>query len=240
MRDRQSIAEERTVIPIIYDHENKTVGNSLKEMKESIVKGLLPYIVISHAKKHGEFHGYALIAAIRKSYDIYFGPSTIYPALNSCEKKGILKSEWRNERRKLPRKVYTLTNEGESVLAYPRGKGLKKEMRRGAVKGLLPLIILSRAKRGELHGYELMTAIRDLYHVKIGASTIYPALNSCEKKGILKSEWKIGEREEVPRKVYTLTNEGAYILGSLENSIDTFPINIPILDIIMTGEHRKI
>jgi len=48
---------------------------------------------------------------------VYFGPSTIYPLLNTLEKKGYVKSEWdmSNER---PRKVYTLTTEGRGLLNF--------------------------------------------------------------------------------------------------------------------------
>ena len=47
----------------------------------------------------------------------YFGPSTIYPLLHTLQKKGYVKSEWNmsNER---PRKVYTLTTEGQKLLNF--------------------------------------------------------------------------------------------------------------------------
>ena len=62
-------------------------------------------------------HGYQIITKIRRSFGVYFGPSTIYPLLGTLEKKGYVKSEWNmcNER---PRKVYKLTNEGQSLLNF--------------------------------------------------------------------------------------------------------------------------
>jgi DNA-binding PadR family transcriptional regulator len=62
-------------------------------------------------------HGYQIITRIRKTFGVYFGPSTIYPLLGTLEKKGYVASQWNmgNER---PRKVYKLTNEGQNLLNF--------------------------------------------------------------------------------------------------------------------------
>jgi DNA-binding PadR family transcriptional regulator len=62
-------------------------------------------------------HGYQVITRIRKTFGVYFGPSTIYPLLNLLEKKGYVKSEW-NMSSERPRKVYKLTTEGQSLLNF--------------------------------------------------------------------------------------------------------------------------
>jgi DNA-binding PadR family transcriptional regulator len=62
-------------------------------------------------------HGYQIITKIRKTFGVYFGPSTIYPLLGTLEKKGYVKSEW-NMNNERPRKVYKLTNEGQSLLNF--------------------------------------------------------------------------------------------------------------------------
>jgi len=62
-------------------------------------------------------HGYQVITKIRKSFGVYFGPSTIYPLLTSLEKKGQVNSAW-NMNSERPRKVYTLTSEGEKMLNF--------------------------------------------------------------------------------------------------------------------------
>ncbi|MEM3797721.1 MAG: PadR family transcriptional regulator, partial [Candidatus Bathyarchaeia archaeon] len=58
-----------------------------------------------------------IITKIRKTFGVYFGPSTIYPLLNALEKSGYVKSEWdmSNDR---PRKVYKLTPEGRNLLTF--------------------------------------------------------------------------------------------------------------------------
>jgi DNA-binding PadR family transcriptional regulator len=62
-------------------------------------------------------HGYQIITKIRKSFGVYFGPSTIYPLLASLEKKGYVNSEW-NMATERPRKIYKLTTEGNNMLSF--------------------------------------------------------------------------------------------------------------------------
>ena len=62
-------------------------------------------------------HGYQIITKIRKSFGVYFGPSTIYPLLASLEKKGYVNSQW-NMKTERPRKIYELTNEGNNLLNF--------------------------------------------------------------------------------------------------------------------------
>lgn len=91
------------------------VSNS-KEVQTKLMKGLLDLIVLQFLGAN-PMHGYQIITRIRKNFGVYFGPSTIYPLLNTLEKKGYVKSEWdmHNER---PRKVYHLTSEGQNLLNF--------------------------------------------------------------------------------------------------------------------------
>lgn len=90
--------------------------NNSKEVQVKLMKGLLDLIVLQFLNKQ-PMHGYKVITRIRKSFGVYFGPSTIYPLLNTLEKKGYVKSEWdmQNDR---PRKVYNLTTEGRNLLNF--------------------------------------------------------------------------------------------------------------------------
>jgi DNA-binding PadR family transcriptional regulator len=80
------------------------------------MKGLLDLIVLQFLSTQ-PMHGYQIIIKIRKSFGVYFGPSTIYPLLGALEKKGFVNSEW-NMASERPRKVYKLTNEGQSLLNF--------------------------------------------------------------------------------------------------------------------------
>jgi len=89
----------------------------LREFKETVIRALLPHIILSEANSR-PIHGYMLIKQIRRKHGVYLGPSTIYPALADLEKNGLIRSDWvftspRNER---PRKLYTITNKGKLLL----------------------------------------------------------------------------------------------------------------------------
>jgi PadR family transcriptional regulator PadR len=87
-----------------------------KEIQTKLVRGLLEPVVLQFLSTQ-PMHGYQLIVQIRKVFNVYFGPSTIYPLLGTLEKKGYVKSEWvmNGER---PRKVYSLTVQGQDLLSF--------------------------------------------------------------------------------------------------------------------------
>jgi DNA-binding PadR family transcriptional regulator len=91
-------------------------NNYQKETQTKLTKGLLDMIILQYLDKES-MHGYQLITKIRKSFGVYFGPSTVYPLLGLMEKKGYVKSTW-NMNTDRPRKVYKLTNEGKNVLSF--------------------------------------------------------------------------------------------------------------------------
>jgi PadR family transcriptional regulator PadR len=90
--------------------------NNQKQAQTKLTKGLLDMIILQYLENES-MHGYQLITKIRKSFGVYFGPSTIYPLLGLLEKKGYLKSLWNMDSER-PRKVYTLTTEGKDVLSF--------------------------------------------------------------------------------------------------------------------------
>jgi len=92
------------------------MGNNSKEVQVKLMKGLLDLIILQFLSTQ-PMHGYQIITRIRKTFGVYFGPSTIYPLLGTLEKKGYVKSEW-NMNNERPRKVYKLTNDGQSLLNF--------------------------------------------------------------------------------------------------------------------------
>ncbi len=87
-----------------------------KEVSTKLTKGLLDMIILQFLNAE-PMHGYQVISKIRKNFGIYFGPSTIYPLLGTLEKKGYVDSHW-NMNFDRPRKVYSLTAAGQSILNY--------------------------------------------------------------------------------------------------------------------------
>jgi DNA-binding PadR family transcriptional regulator len=92
------------------------INNYQKEVQTKLTKGLLDVIILQYIEQES-MHGYQLITKIRKSFGVYFGPSTVYPLLGLLEKKGYIKSAWNMDAER-PRKEYKLTNEGKDVLSY--------------------------------------------------------------------------------------------------------------------------
>lgn len=92
------------------------MSNFQKEVQTKLTKGLLDLIVLQLLNSQ-PMHGYQIITKIRKSFGVYFGPSTIYPLLSSLEKKGHVESRWNMESER-PRKVYELTSKGKNVLDF--------------------------------------------------------------------------------------------------------------------------
>ena len=104
-----------------------------------------------------------------------------------------------------------------------------KEIQNKLTKGLLDLIILQLLGTQPMHGYEILTRVRKEYGVYFGASTVYPILNSMEKRKYLKSQWDMSS--ERARKIYTLTSDGKTVLnytaGSLRTICRTLGTNNP-------------
>jgi PadR family transcriptional regulator PadR len=90
--------------------------NNSKEVQAKLMKGLLDLIILQFLNGQ-PMHGYQMITKIRKSFGVYFGPSTIYPLLGTLEKKKFVKSEWNMDTER-PRKVYKLTTEGQNLLNF--------------------------------------------------------------------------------------------------------------------------
>jgi len=92
------------------------MDNIQKQVQVKLTKGLLDMIVLQFLDGQ-PMHGYQIISKIRKSFGVYFGPSTVYPLLSSLEKKGYVSSDWNMESER-PRKVYKLTSEGQNLLNF--------------------------------------------------------------------------------------------------------------------------
>jgi len=90
--------------------------NPQKEVQTKLAKGLLDLIILQYLNQQ-PMHGYQIITKIRKSFGVYFGPSTIYPFMSQLEKKGYIKSQWNTETER-PRKVYSLTHDGQVMLNF--------------------------------------------------------------------------------------------------------------------------
>jgi len=86
----------------------------MKDLREKMLKGMLDLHVLRLIAEQST-HGYKIIKTLRKRFHVYFGPSTIYPLLNTLEKKGYVKSQWQLHPDR-PRKTYIITEKGKTLL----------------------------------------------------------------------------------------------------------------------------
>jgi|GEM_PF-1051398 len=93
--------------------------NENKEIQNKLTKGLLDLIILQLLSVQ-PMHGYEILTKVRKDFGVYFGASTVYPILNSMEKRKYLKSQWDMSSERA-RKVYTLTSDGQTILSYTAG-----------------------------------------------------------------------------------------------------------------------
>lgn len=84
---------------------------------------------------------------------------------------------------------------------------------RELIKGSTKNLILAVLADGELYGYQIVKSIREKSGdaLEYGEGSIYPALHSLEKSGLLKAKW-VAQESGPDRKYYTLTKKGKKVL----------------------------
>jgi PadR family transcriptional regulator, regulatory protein PadR len=77
------------------------------------------------------------------------------------------------------------------------------------LQGTLDMLILRAVRPGPQHGYGISQAIRAGSHdvLQVETGSLYPALHRLEKRGLVKSEWKLSEYNQ-RAKYYRLTAAG--------------------------------
>lgn len=82
---------------------------------------------------------------------------------------------------------------------------INKELLKGTAKTLVLQLLSER----EMHGYELLTKMREKSKnlIEITEGTLYPLLHTLEADGLLTASWEksAGKRK---RKIYAITPEG--------------------------------
>jgi PadR family transcriptional regulator, regulatory protein PadR len=86
---------------------------------------------------------------------------------------------------------------------------LQVEIDREFLKGSISLLLLNLLSRREMYGYEILqeASRRSANAFEFKEGTLYPALHQLEKKGQIKSEWRMAENGR-ERKYYALTPKG--------------------------------
>jgi DNA-binding PadR family transcriptional regulator len=92
------------------------INEDPRQLQAQIIKGLRYFIVLQLLRIR-PMHGYRIITVIRKKFGIYLGPSSVYPLLKDLEDWEYVQSTWQTEDYH-PKRVYTLTSQGENLLNY--------------------------------------------------------------------------------------------------------------------------
>jgi transcriptional regulator len=86
--------------------------------KPDLLQGTLDLLILK-TLAHGALHGYGIaqkiLAASRQVLEVQQG--SLYPALHRLERKGLVKSEWRESESGRMAKFYSLTRQGKAQLA---------------------------------------------------------------------------------------------------------------------------
>ncbi len=81
-----------------------------------VKKGTLSYIILIILNEK-EYYGYELVQEIKSHTAMEVAEGTLYPLLNRLKSEGLVNSKWVEQETGIPRKYYTLSNEGRSTLA---------------------------------------------------------------------------------------------------------------------------
>jgi DNA-binding PadR family transcriptional regulator len=83
------------------------------------------------------------------------------------------------------------------------------------------MILLMAERKKEAYGYELLQELSGIFSDvwKPKSGTVYPALNSLEERGFLKSE-KVEQEDKPDKKMYKITQEGRDVLKEVFNSFE--------------------
>ena len=110
---------------------------------------------------------------------------------------------------------------------------------RGTPKNYLMAWLLVMLKDLNLHGYEIMKALKDNFAVVSDPGTVYRALRQLEKEGYISSWWD--PKEQGPaRRIYTLTDSGNEALKMWSNALDQYRNNLDAFFSLYTGTWEKL
>jgi PadR family transcriptional regulator PadR len=92
-------------------------------------------------------------------------------------------------------------------------------------KGLLPLFVLQSLINKERYGYELIQELKFSFGIDVTEGTIYPLLIRLMKENLLIHKW-VEQPSGIPRKYYSISDEGKKAYKEMKNTIDTTILKI--------------
>jgi DNA-binding PadR family transcriptional regulator len=105
------------------------------------------------------------------------------------------------------------------------------------LKGNAATLVLALLAEGERHGYQIRQELADRSHqaVQISFGTLYPLLESMERRKLVRSAWvKAGKVRE--RRRYAITSRG---LSELNDRRDQWERFVTAMTRILSSTHRS-
>lgn len=78
-------------------------------------KGALTYVILK-ILNNNEFYGYELMQKVKHYTKFEIAEGTLYPLMNRLKNEDLVESRWVEQESGIPRKYYTLTAEGKSMM----------------------------------------------------------------------------------------------------------------------------
>jgi poly-beta-hydroxybutyrate-responsive repressor len=98
--------------------------------------------------------------------------------------------------------------------------------------------LLVMLKDLNLHGYEIMKALKENFAVVSDPGTVYRALRQLERDGYITSWWD--PKEQGPaRRIYTLTDAGNNALKMWSAALEQYRTNLDAFFSLYTGTWAK-
>ena len=94
---------------------------------------------------------------------------------------------------------------------------MEEKFRQQIKKGVLDMIVLRLVAEKPTYGYEI---IQELEQREEG--TLYPVLYRLEDGGLIRSEWKLQEGRNTPKKYYTATDQGREVFQEYRSVWEQF------------------
>ncbi len=101
---------------------------------------------------------------------------------------------------------------------------MEEKFRQQIKKGVLDMIVLRLVAEKPTYGYEIIQELeqrgKDFFQLKEG--TLYPVLYRLEDGGLIRSEWKLQEGRNTPKKYYMATDQGREVFQEYRSVWEQF------------------
>ena len=91
--------------------EKETEYSDGTPLEKKIIKNFTDLLILKHLEKFPLVNGYEIFNSLRRKFDVAFSPGTIYGAIYSLERHGLIKSDGKDIGR-----TYKLTSDGRKMI----------------------------------------------------------------------------------------------------------------------------